>query len=251
MQGIRTFRLVADGLETISLPSLQRPPVKPSEPASEELVLWGVKFYAFSVTAHMQQILAGLLQIAEGGNIPTAWIISRHVFEWAAHACYVSQRVLASTHRKDWQAAWETLTVAATGNLWMSRYGAKYSGGNAVKLPNPIPKPLHISALMAEYEQYDASTTGRREVKDDYGLLSEHSHPNAACLTFYHQYEPNGIVRFAPPQPTSPLPIVNWCLIDLLRFIEELLAAANESTVRREVVGVLKELAKRAPAVRL
>ncbi len=64
------------------------------------------------------------------------------------------------------------------------------------------------------------------EANDSYGILSEHSHPNSACLLFYREFAGNE-VRFVEPTEGSPLPVVNWCPIDLMLFLEELLALSQ------------------------
>ena len=50
-----------------------------------------------------------------------------------------------------------------------------------------------------------------------------------------------------PTQMRPQLPVVNWCLIDLLTFLYELLSVSQETSVQPHVVGLLKEIAKLAP----
>ena len=250
MQGIRPVRLVANGMRKIGLPPLRRPLTKPKEDPTEELVKRGTKVYVYSVIAHVRTILCALVQLAEAENIPASHIISRHVFEWAANACYMSRNLKDHFQRKEWGQAWNALTVASTGNLWARKHGNKYEP-RAAQLPVVMPDPLRIGKAISDYEEYQSQRHGTKEAKDNYGLLSEHSHPNSACLQLYHKYSPNGIdLQFVDPYPVSFLPIVNWCLIDLLMFIEDLLELSHDITVRAGVVSLLKELTKLAPATR-
>jgi hypothetical protein len=250
MQGVRTVELVWQNLSKIALPHLSRPAVKPSEPPTEELVFWGITMYVYSVIAHIQRVLAGLVQLAQIENIAGSFIVSRHVFEWAAHACYMSKHIAGHATDKDWEEAWDLLTVASTGSLWMNIHGSKYAGNSLLRPPVALPKPLRISEAIAEYESYQSKRLGIQEAKDNYSLLSEHCHPNAACLMLYQHYDSDGTVRFTDPEPTSPLTFVNWCLIDLITFLVALLGLARESTIRPNVTSVLTELARRAPAPR-
>ena len=250
MQGIRTLEFVCENIRQIALPTLRRPPVNPEEAPTEELVLWGITLYAYSVIAHMQRVLTGLVKLAQEENIASSFVVSRHVFEWAAHACYMSNHVTEHATNNNWEEAWKLLTVAATGSLWMNIHGSKYAGNPPVQPPVALPKPLRISEAVEDYERYQSKSLGVQEAKDNYSLLSEHSHPNAACLMLYQHYEPGGSVRFADPEETSPVPFVNCCLIDLLTFLDGLLDLAHESAVRPSVTSLLKELTKRAPAKR-
>ena len=56
--------------------------------------------------------------------------------------------------------------------------------------------------------------------RDDYGHLSEHSHPNSACFQQYHDGDvPGGEIRFKEPTKGTLFPVVNWCLIDLCTLL--------------------------------
>jgi hypothetical protein len=112
-----------------------------------------------------------------------------------------------------------------------------------------IPDPLNIANVVAAYDEYQRQQFGKGNAKDDYGLLSEYSHPNSACIQQYHEHSGRNM-RFIDPSTGSPLPLVNWCLIDLLMFFDELLRISQEQVVRSQVVSVLKEIAKLAPATR-
>ena len=65
--------------------------MRPTTNPTEKLVVWGVTYYAYCVIAHMQTVLSGLVQLLEAKNIPTAFVVGRHVFEWTAHACFISR----------------------------------------------------------------------------------------------------------------------------------------------------------------
>jgi hypothetical protein len=250
MKGFSTMEMVFNGLQAVEFPNLTRPPVKPGEPPTEELVQWGIKLYTFSVTAQVRKILEGLVQLAKAENIPASYVLGRHIFEWAAHACYMSRNLKNYVQRKEWGRAWSLLTIAVVGNLWMKQHGTKYASPTS-QTPPPVPDPLTVANVIAAYEQYLFQTHGSKTVKENYGLLSELSHPNAACLQQHHVHHQGGReTEIADAEPISPLPFVNWCLLDLLGFIDTLLALAQETVVSSKVSEVLSEIAKRAPAMR-
>ena len=253
MRGIQPLKVVNDNLQTISLPSLSRPSSgKPSEPKTQELAQWGICVYAYSLIAHMQKILAGLVQLAEAENSAACAPVSRHVCEWAALTCSVSVSLRDDFKQGDWEQAWQLLTKVALGSHWMRRYGGKYAGDPAKTIPFEISDPIYIPEAVKEYERYQAQNSREAEARDSYSFLCDHAHANAACLLRYHEYENNGVVlRFVDPDhdphEESFLPFVNCCLIDLLTFTYELLGLANENTIRPTLLVVLKELARLAP----
>jgi len=249
VKGTTPLRIVGDGLQKMALPSLRRPPVKPTELPTEGLVDWGIQYYVYSLIAHVRAILKGLLQVSDAGNVSAAFILCRHVFEWAAHACYLTQNLHSLYEQNLWGEAWELLSAAATGNLWIKRHGSKYMESSApVPVLDNTPNPIPIRNVVSAYEQYMKQTRGTGDAKDSYSFLSEHSHPNSACLTMYHVYDEGGTVHFRDPDPKpSPLPIVNWCLIDLLTFVSKLLGMSKETTVQPHVRLLLDEIARLAP----
>lgn len=253
MRGIRSLKIVNDNLRAIDLPPLRRPSVKPDEPKTEELVQWGICVYVYSLIAHMQKILAGLVQLAEAENVAASAPVCRHVFEWAALSCSLTAKLREQFKQHDWEEAWKLLTKVALGSHWMRKHGGKYAGNPPVKIPIELPEPIYIPKAVEEYETYQSQNSREAEARDSYSFLCDHAHANAACLLRYHQYEENGVaIRFVDPdldpQQESFLPFVNCCLMDLLTFSYELLGVANESAVRPKVLLVLKELARLAPS---
>lgn len=126
MKGLTPLRIVAIRLPTVTLPPLTRPAAKPTDPPTEELVKWGIHFYVYSAIAHLRMVLSGLLQLGEADNVPAAYVLCRHVFEWTAHACYMARNLDNYVGRKEWERAWSLLSIVATGNLWFKHHGPKY-----------------------------------------------------------------------------------------------------------------------------
>jgi len=249
MRGSRVIRVVLDGLQKVELHSLSRPPVKPTEEPTGELINWGAQVYVYSVIAHIRTVLKGLVQVADSENIPVAFIIVRHVFEWAAHAAYMSRSLRVFYKQKQWKEAWELLTASATGNRWIKRYGSKYAPVGATWAFDDTPDPIHISKVMTALERHEQETFGLEDAKDTYGHLSEHSHPNSACLQQYHRWDTDGrALNFCDPAPSSsPLSSASRALIALLMCFHDLLAMSRESSVRQQLKSLLEEIAKLAP----
>lgn len=123
MQGAKTVELVSNGLKKFAYPILSRPPVKPHEAPTEELVKWGIKLYAYSVAAHLSKMLDALIHLASVENIPAANVVSRHIFEWTAHACYMSRNLGTHVRKQEWERAWGLLSRAVIGSVWIKQHG--------------------------------------------------------------------------------------------------------------------------------
>ena len=250
MKGATLLLIIADGLPRITLPAITRPTLPPTDSPTEELVDFGIQYYAFSLIAHLRTILRALVLLSDAENTPAAYIVSRHVYEWAAHACFMSRNLAEHHQKKQWKEAWELLSHAAIGNLWARRHGEKYiSAGMQPAVLDDIPDPVHISKAMTAYEEHQQEMLGKRDAKDSYGLLSEYSHPNSACFRQHHRYDRDGrTVRFVDAGPqASPLPLVNWCLIDLVTFLHSLLGMSKEKNVRAEILTLIHQIVAIAP----
>jgi len=236
--------VIEQKLQQITLPSLFRPAVGPHEDPTEELVLWGINCHVYSLLAHLRMILGGLAQLARLENIPAAYVLCRHIFEWTALSCYMSRNLKNYVTRKEWKRAWSLQSIVANGSLWVKRHGAKYAPPEFIR---GVPDPLTVANIIAAYGQYlHQQGKAKDEAEDTYGILSEHSHPNSACFIPYQEFA-GYEVRFVTPAPGAHLPVVNWCLIDLMLFLQELLTISREKVVRAPVVNLINEVAKLAP----
>jgi len=244
MQGLTPLVVVSDGLQRINLPSLARPDAREivtTDDRKEALILWGINFYVYSVIAHVRTVLRGLIVLAESGNIPAAFVVCRHVFEWAAQVCYMNENLTNHIAAKDWDAAKNLLDKVVIGGKWIKEHGHKY---DPTQVSAAIPDTIRLSKLLASYEAHLTQVYGS-DARDDYGHLSEHSHPNAACFLQYHDND-TAEVRFVEPAKGSPLPVVNWCLIDLMGLLLNLLRLSKEETVRPQIEAIAEELGKLA-----
>ena len=232
---MKVVKIIHDGLHAITLPPLTRPAVGPHDDATEELARWGIKLYAYSSIAHMRHVLAGVIILSDSGNVPSANVISRHAFEWTAHACYMHENLTPLMAERQWSQVFDLTLQSDTGNLWVKRHGHKYDDSS---FPEDALKPLHISKLIAAYTKYQTERYGKTDVEDTYGFLSENSHPNGACF-MWHRDIIGPDVHFVNPPTHSAFGGINRFIIQWLMFTQQLLGLARESLVRDPLIYML------------
>jgi len=246
MQGLNPLAIVSKGLDSLALSLGHAPDPKTLKTPDERkaaYIRWAITLYVYSVVAHIRTVLRGLIVLADAGNIPTGMVVCRHVFEWAAQVCYMNENLQKHTAAKDWDTARDLLNQAMIGNRWVKEYGHKYDPAH---VKAAVPNTIRLKKALASYEAHVEKVFGG-DAKDDYAHLSEHSHPNSACFQQYHDGDvPGGEMRFKEPTSGSPLPVVNWCLIDLCTLLLELLGLSGEKTIRPQIAAILKELAQLA-----
>jgi hypothetical protein len=229
--------IVADGLQQITLPSLVRPNIPDTAP-NEELVLWGMQYHAYSVIAHMRVVYQGFVSLLEVGNVPAAFPVARHIFEWTAHCCYMSRNLKNYIERKEWGRAWHLHGLAMLGNKWIKDHGLKYA---PELISDTALDPLSVPNIVNAYEEYQIYADNLGDAKDTYGLLSEHSHANGACFLAYYEYD--GLkVSFVNPSSNPALLSKERYSIHLMLFLEELLALGEETNVRRNIRRIILQL---------
>jgi hypothetical protein len=238
---IPILAIVEHDLRQIKLPPMIRPDV-PNDSPNEDLVVWGITYYAYCVTAHMQTVLSGLVQVLDSKNVPTALIVARHIFEWTAHACYISRNSETYFKKNEWGRAWHLHSLAMEGNIWIRLHGSKYA---PPVLTEGTPEPIGIANVVACYDEYLRQVGKKADAKDTYGLLSEHSHPNSACFNRYCNYVGRE-VRFVAPSADASLLGEGRYLIDLLIFLDQLLKLGREKIVRKQIIAILTRIAELA-----
>ena len=245
MQGLDPLVIVNKGLDSLHL-SLGLPP-DPStlgtpDERKETYIHWAITYYVYSVIAHVRTVLHGLIALADSANIPTAIVVCRHLFEWTAQVCYMNENLGKYVAARDWDAARDLLNQAVIGSKWIKEHGHKY---DPTQVAGEIPDTISLNKVLASYEVRLNQVYGI-DGKDDYGHLSEHSHPNSACFQQYHDGDVRGEIRLTEPTEGSPLPVVNWCLIDLNTLLLDLLGMSGEKTVRPQIAAILKKIAELA-----
>jgi len=239
---LSAVRIIEEGLRTIPLPNVIRPALGLNDPATEELVSWAITWHVYSEIAHIRTILAGFLALVEMKNVPSAMLLSRHVFEWTALACYLQQNLKGLISQTMWKEAFDLFLQADTGNQWARNHGPAYE---LLPFPGEILDPIDISKLIAAYAKYQKKTYGKSRTYDSYGFLSEFTHPNSACLGQYRDSD-GATGAIIPPPPQSTFGGIKGFIIEWLIFVQELLGLANEDEVRDKIIKILPALAELA-----
>jgi hypothetical protein len=201
-------------------------------------VLWGTLYYTNCVIAHVRVVLHGMVELLRLGNVPTAFLACRHVFEWTAHACLMSREMEGFIGKQDWKGGWELQSRVMEANRWVKEHGEKYEPGYTY---DEIPDSMRVRKALKAYEQYQQEQHGKSDVEESYALLSEHTHANSACFNSYTQIIGRE-VRFVPPSTDSALLGEERCLIDLVLCLDALLRLGRETNVRRQLRSVIDEL---------
>jgi hypothetical protein len=239
---VKPANRVALGLKGVALPPLVRPPVGPTEPPTEDLIIWSVCSYAYSAIAHVRTILNGLVALEDVGNQPTILIVARHLYEWTMHSSYVLENFAQHLATKDLNSAWEFFLTTDTGNSWIKRHGSKYDPRST---PDDVPDSVRVKKLVGAHKRYELKLHGNETVEDDYGYLSEHSHANGFCLQPYRKLK-GRTINFVESPISRDLPNeVHVCSIDWLMCMEQILALGQEDDVRLHLVDILKSLVQK------
>jgi hypothetical protein len=235
---------IAKRLRDVNIPPLVRPPGGPDAEPTEELVMWGVHTYAYSTIAHTRTILDGLMVLAASGNEQTMYLVYRHLYEWTMHGFYMLQNLKLHLKDEDLSNAWELLMRADSANGWAKQHGSKYAPEIET---DEIPDLLRIRHLVSAYEKHQMEIHGESDVRDSYGHLSEHAHPNGACFLSYRvlDFRSNKMTFVKAPLCHNLGGVVHACTIDWLHCVYQLLELAKEDTVRRQVLPILKSLVEK------
>jgi len=219
------------------LPPLVRPSV-PNDKPNQALILWGTNYYTYCVVAHLRAVLRGIIDLIKLGNVPTAFLACRHVYEWTAHACYVSKNLGDHIAKQEWAEAGQLQSRVMEANRWVKEHGEKYESSYAY---DEIPDQLRLKKSLAAYAEYQTQSYGASDVGDSYALLSEHSHPNSACFNSYCRFS-GAEVRFVRPSTDSALLGEERCLIDLVQFLHKMLILGKERTVLPQVRAIIDQI---------
>jgi len=231
------LKIVKEGLRGITLPSVIRPPVEFDSP-NKELALFATRLYAYSSVAHIRTILAGITVLYEDGNIPSAKLLARHMFEWVAHIAYITENLTKHAHKGQWKDAFEVISNFDRANSWIKNHGDKHG---AAKIQLDAPKAVRLGRWIEAYERFRTKFYGKESVNEVYGFLSEHAHPSASCLLQYRDFH-GAEILFVESRKTG-LSDLDHCLIDWLMLHSKLLALAQEDTVRLEILEIIKTVA--------
>src|SRR5713101_4705859 len=167
------LRLTTEHLKQIKYPRLVRPQIGPSQPATIELVHWGVHAYCLPWVRHFSALISGIVTLTDTDNKAAVRIVGRSSYELCAHAYYVKKHIKQHLDAMNLSAAWDFLLPIGTG----SRYIDEYHTAEDKALNALFPAPPHIRKAINCFREVTP-----KETEDDYSYLSEYCHPN--MMTF-------------------------------------------------------------------
>lgn len=234
---MEVLKIVEDGLRRVALPTVTRPPV-PFDSPNEQLALFAIRVYAYSLIAHIRTIFTGVVVLEEAGNTPSARVLARHVFEWTAHAAYIAENLSNNIKDCQWPDAFDVVSKFDRANTWIKKHG-KQHGAHPIQLD--APDAVRLKHWIAAYERFRVEKYGSATVDEAYGYLSEHAHPSGACFLQYREiWGPE--LRFVPASKTR-LSDIEHSLLDWLMLIYKILGLAKEDTVRLAILKIIERLA--------
>jgi hypothetical protein len=129
---LTVLTLIAERMKPLRFPGLTRPLVPAGAPATVELVNWGAQLYCFAWMRHMCTLLNGIVALEKGGNIPSARILARSVYEMGAHIYYLKKHLKQHLDVGDVAAAFDFLLPIGAG----SRYISEQNPGDSKMFPS-------------------------------------------------------------------------------------------------------------------
>jgi len=209
------LRLIAERTKEFTFPKVRRPPNPPSEPPTQELVSWGVKVYCFSWMRHMSTLVNGIVILKDAGNMPSARIVARSVFELGAHAHYVKKHLKQHLDSKNVNSAWSFLTPIGTGSRYVNEQHPEQSG--------MFPLPSHISKVVGCFGEVMPSSN------EAYSFLSEFCHPNMFAFSQYYRWPNPFEVQFVDHDTQGVFGSAAAACLQGLLAIKEMLRLAEEN----------------------
>jgi hypothetical protein len=226
----------AKHLEEIKFPELQRPAIRQDDPPTAELVHWALHMYCYSLLAHFREMLRSYLVLTQNGLIPASFVVSRSLFEMAAHVYYTHKHATQFVEAGDLKSAWDFLVEINMGSRYM-----REEYGDQSEETSPFAAPREIAKIVRCFDEW----TGKAVT--EYSFLSEFAHPNMAAFSHYYVMEPlaggYGIVRFTDPPRESlsaPWSHVSISLVACLHFSLHLLNRSGEKEVVQKIEAILE-----------
>jgi len=235
-QPVGTLRLIADTSATFRFPNVVAPEKDPAKPPTPALLSFGMRVYCYPWIRHFSSLSGGVAAHCDAGNVASARIVARSLFELCAHIYYVQKHLKQHIAAKNYIAAWKFLTPIAIG----SRYLNEHHPGRGPS----VPAPPHISKVVKCFEERIP-----KESREDYSYLSEYSHPNTMAFQQHYKWLNPRTVTITDQIPIHGfLGSTTAASIQALLAADELLGLARERDVRTQLRRLLEAVAKLAEA---
>ncbi|MGA2075281.1 MAG: hypothetical protein ABSH52_17460 [Terriglobia bacterium] len=224
------LRVIAERTRQYTFPNLRRPPIPPNQPATLKLVSWGAQVYCFLWMRHLSRLVNGIITLRDTGNMPSARILARSVFELGAHAYYVKKHIKQHLASKNLDAAWNFLSPITTGSRYINEQHPEQS--------EMFPLPSHISKVVNCFGEVMPSSN------EGYSFLSELCQPNMFAFSQYYRWPNPFEVRFVDHDTQGVFGTTTASCVQGLLAIEKLLRLAEENRVRSSLVELLVAVSK-------
>ena len=231
---LEVLRKFVTHTQSIQFGNLSRPRVRSSEPATRELIDWGIKFYCYPWLRHMTTLANGTVILLDAGNSPSARIVGRSIYELGAHAYYVAKHVKQHLGAKNLDAVWKFLLPVHSGSRFL----------NDIAPPEEseiFPAPVHIKKVTNCFKEFLPKEAG-----ESYSFFSEYCHPTMLVFKQYYRWANPCEVTFVDRDSGR------WtyaaeaaCMMGMLQ-IKELLKLSNEKPVSAALVKIIRAVAKTA-----
>lgn len=228
-------------LDKIQSPELVRPDVPWGKPATEELAVWAVRLYIYSLLFHVREVLRSAVTLYDAGQLPVIFLCARSLFESAAHLYYVKKHVGDHIGKKDHEAAWAFMKKVNVGSRYMvEKYGEKLNGEIELE------ESPHIAKAIATFNEYFNS--GKKQATETYSFLSEFSHPNSFAFSNTMEWKEADQkermkVSFVKPPMEMVIHALSACVLSVLSVLNsgsEFLRQFNDKSLDGHLAEAMK-----------
>jgi hypothetical protein len=223
------LELTAEHLKRIQYKQLVRPRVSPTQPATAELVKWGIQAYCLPWVRHFSALISGIVSLCESDNKAAVRIVGRSTFELCAHVYYVKKHVKQHLDAKDFSAAWDFLLPVGTGSRYINEL---HPESNEL-----FPAPPHIQKAINCFKEVMP-----KGAEDDYSYLSEFCHPNAMAFQQHCRWTTPYTIDFVDEVPFGAFGTIAASAIRGLMAAQELLALGEEKETRKAIHKLLNAI---------
>lgn len=226
----RFLSIALEVMDKINPPDLPRPKTEENKNTAE-LIDWAIRVYVFGAFCQFREILRSTLMLMDSQQVPVVFLCCRGLFELAAHAYFVKEKMMKKIDEKDWDAAWDLLLKVNFGSRYRHKREKDVDG-------KPVyPNGIHVYDALGVFNSYfpDGQKDGTAEEHHDY--LSEFCHPNSDAFTNHFDWEEelnNSIVKFGKPDPALMVLALPDAAIACSAFLEsggELLVRVGEKVM--------------------
>jgi hypothetical protein len=231
-------------MSAVRFPGLQRPPERPGQPPSRDLVNWAIRAYVYSSLCHFRELLRSYLLLLANTRVPGCFVIARSLFELGAHSYYVHKHASQYIQSSDLNQAWTFLFEIGVGSRHMRDYGLKDLGMSDA---TEFPLSPHIAKAIAAFDEYG----NLKLSKEEYSFLSEFAHPSVGAFSGYREIDEQES-RFVFPEPAPILkndPRSGSVLIaatTTCQYSGHLLSLSGDAAIGEELTKLLGDFLQRA-----